>query len=275
MSKLEIGLARARARRASLYSVDSSVDPAQREPERDAEQSDALDLGALTSVRLDPRVLARNRIVTDETTGASDAYKMLRTRVLQRMRDNGWRTLAVTGTSPEEGKSLTAINLSIILARDVGTSVVLADMDLRKPAVHRHLGIRAKSGIGDCLRGVAALEDVALRTEADRLGLLLNERRFSNSSEMLASPQTRRLVDRISRGDGRLAVFDMPPVLASDDVLAFSPHVDAVLLVVAQGRTRHADMAAARDLLQGVNVLGVVLNRSSERVAPYYYYGAR
>ncbi len=163
---------------------------------------------------------------------------MLRTRVLQRMRRNGWSTVAVTSTCPGEGKSLTAINVSISLALDVGTSVVLADLDLRKPSIHRHLGICARYGVGDFLRGTVALESVAVCPGIERLAVLTNDRSFARSSEMLTSPQTANLVRRVKQGEGRIAVFDMPPLLVSDDMLAFAPLVDAVLLVVSQGVTR-------------------------------------
>src|SRR5690606_14904623 len=84
---------------------------------------------SLPRIKLNPRTLHNHRVLTDEDVPAASAYKMLRTRVLQRMRRNGWTTLAVTGTCPDEGKTLTAINLSISLARDLSTSVILVDLD--------------------------------------------------------------------------------------------------------------------------------------------------
>jgi capsular exopolysaccharide synthesis family protein len=234
-----------------------------------------LDIDRLQPVELDPDVLSANRVVTDELSGASAAYKMLRTRVLQRMRRNGWKTLAVTGTCPEEGKSLTAINLAINLARDVGTTAVLVDMDLRKPSINRHLGISWRYGVGDFLRGSVSLQKVAVNPGIDRLAVVLGERPFQNSSEMIASPRTAELVEQVKQGEGRIAIFDMPPILASDDMLAFAPLVDAVLLVLAQGKTKLADLTAAREMLQSMNVVGVVLNQCSDEVAPYYYYGQR
>ena len=292
MSNIEKGLARARAGAASLRSVDSAAAAdvlagmvaggadgvagvvAGGEAvviDRPQAASPWLDVQRLPSVKLDPTVLEWNRIVVDDTSGASAAYKVLRTRVLQRMRRNGWKTLGVTGTCPDEGKSLTAINLSINLARQSGTSVVLVDMDLRKPSIHRHLGIAPKHGIGDHLRGGVPLERVAVRPGLERLGVIVNERSFSNSSEILSSPQVGALVDQVKQGEGRIAVFDLPPVFAGDDVLAFSPMLDALLIVLAQGTTKRTDLVAIRELLQNVNVVGAVLNRSSEEVAPYYY----
>jgi hypothetical protein len=257
MQTLANGFARARSLSAHAAPKEAAAVPAV--PATPADGSGGgLDIGALTRIELDPRTLAHNRVVVDELTPASSAYKMLRTRVLQRMRRNGWTTVA-------------ALNLSISLARNVGTSVVLADVDFRKPSLYRHLGVWPRYGIGDFLRGAAPLEHVAVCPGVERLGVLLNDRPFARSSEMLASPQMENLVQRVKQGEGRIAVFDLPPVLASDDMLAFCPLIDAVLLVVAQGTTRQADIDAARELLQNVNVVGVVLNRSSANVAPYYY----
>jgi capsular exopolysaccharide synthesis family protein len=268
MRNIAKGLAQARAARAAaLRTVEPAV-PANVADEADV---DGLDIALLERVKLEPRVLAQNRVVVDEESQASAAYKMLRTRVLQRMRRNGWKTIAVTSTCAGEGKSLTAVNLSINLARDVGTSVVLVDLDLRKPSIHRHLGIRTKYGIGDYLRGAVTLEQVAICPGLARLGVITNDRSYPNSSELLTSPHTAHLVHRVKQGEDRIVVFDLPPLLVSDDMLAFSPLVDAVLIVLAQGTTRRPDMADARDLLQNINVVGAVLNRSSAQVAPYYY----
>src|SRR5882672_1574349 len=178
MRNLDIGLSKARAG-AALRSVDLEIAPDLAPapahthahtptpvPAPDGmsalPEPKPLDIDRLQLVELDPDVLATNRIVTDELSGASAAYKMLRTRVLQRMRRNNRKTLAVTGTCPEEGKSLTAINLAINLARDVGTTAVLVDMDLRKPSINRHLGISWRYGIGDFLRGTVPLQKVAV-----------------------------------------------------------------------------------------------------------------
>src|SRR5678815_4521235 len=168
MSNIEKGLKRARA---ALHSI-GSPGFAELAPMPDSGSAvvapapasvPAFDIERLEWVQPDVDLLEQNRIVIDERSIASAAYKVLRTRVLQRMRRNGWKTLGVTGTCPDEGKSLTAVNLSINLARQSGTSVVLVDMDLRKPSIHRHLGISPKYGIGDHLRGGVPLEQVAVR----------------------------------------------------------------------------------------------------------------
>lgn len=283
MSNIEKGLRRARA---ALHSIDGagpgvadiaplpdtgSVAVAPAVAPAAPAGSPAFDIERLEWVQPDVELLEQNRIVIDERSVASAAYKVLRTRVLQRMRRNGWKTLAVTGTCPNEGKTLTAINLSINLAWHLTTSVVLVDMDLRSPSIHRYLGIDTRFGLMDYLNGDVPLSRAGVRPGVERLGVILNDRPVANASELLSAPETLELIEQVKRGDDRIAIFDLPPVFAGDDVLAFAPLVDAVLIVLSQGTTKRAALPALRELLQNVNVIGTVLNRSSERVAPYYY----
>lgn len=231
-------------------------------------------LETLKSVALNAARLQENRIIVEgQGSQAGPAYKVLRTRILQLMRSNHWSTLAVTSTAPNEGKTLTAINLSLSFARDVNTTTVLADMDLRKPSVAKYLGILPDHNFNDVVSGNVPLEQALVRPGLDRLGLLLNSVPVPNSSDLLTSPGTTRLVQRLKAGPDRIVVFDMPPLLAGDDVLAFAPHVDALLLVLAEGVTTRESLAAAKELIKGFNVIGTVLNRSSEDTSNHYYYG--
>ena len=277
MSNIEKGLKRARA---ALHSIGGPAGFAEVAPIPDAGSAavapaeagmPAFEIERLEWVQPDVDFLEQNRIVIDERSNASAAYKVLRTRVLQRMRRSGWKTLAVTGTCPNEGKTLTAINLSINLAWHLTTSVVLVDMDLRSPSIHRYLGIDTRFGLMDYLNGDVPLVRAGVRPGIERLGVIMNDRPVANASELLSAPETVGLIEEVKRGDDRIAIFDLPPVFAGDDVLAFAPLVDAVLIVLSQGTTKRTTLVALRELLQNVNVIGTVLNRSSERVAPYYY----
>jgi Mrp family chromosome partitioning ATPase len=276
MSNIEKGLRRARA---ALHSIGGPA-AAELAPMPDSGSAavapapagmPAFEIERLEWVQPDLELLEQNRIVIDERSAASAAYKVLRTRVLQRMRRNGWKTLAVTGTCPNEGKTLTAINLSMNLAWHLTTSVVLVDMDLRSPSVHRYLGIDTRFGLMDYLNGDVPLVRAGVRPGVERLGVILNDRPVANASELLSAPETLAMIDEVKRGDDRIVIFDLPPVFAGDDVLAFAPYVDAVLIVLSQGTTKRTSLPALRELLQNINVIGTVLNRSSERVAPYYY----
>jgi Mrp family chromosome partitioning ATPase len=232
----------------------------------------AIEIDKLRAVALNNALLQENRIIVDaQESPAGPSYKVLRTRLLQLMRTNHWSTLAVTSTSPGEGKTVTAVNLAMSFARDVNTTTVLADFDLRKPSVAKYLGILPDHGVIDVLNGTVPLEQALVSPGLPRLGLLLNAVPTEGSSELLASPGVSKIVRRLRAGPQRIVVFDMPPLLAGDDVLAFAPHVDALLVVVAEGVTTRETLLAAKELVKGFNVVGTVLNRSSEGSANRYY----
>lgn len=225
----------------------------------------------LTRVRLDTDVLHRNHIISPDIEPIiQTSYKMLRTRILQRMRANGWRTLAVTSATQGDGKSVSAINLAISLAGDVNQNVCLVDLDLRHSSIANYLGISPKFGVSDCLENRATPEQTILRTDIDRLVVMPNVRTVVNSSELISSPAMFELATRLTSDPGRIVIYDMPPLLAADDMLAFEPIPDGILLVVAEGITRRTDSMKAYELLENSNVIGTVLNRSDERTASYY-----
>lgn len=218
-------------------------------------------------VSLYPGWLRQNRILTgDVIDGYARAYKVLRTQVSQRMRQQGWRTLAVTSPGPREGKTLTAINLAISLALEANQTVLLVDADLRQPSVHTYFGFDVEYGLRDYLLDAVPLEQILVNPEIRRMVILPGAAPLTNSSEMLSSPVMLRLVQEVKRRyPSRLVIFDLPPVLTSDDVLAFAPYVDAALLVVEEGKTQRDDAARAAELLQAANhnLIGTVLNKSS------------
>lgn len=219
-------------------------------------------------VSLYPGWLRQNRVITADTfDDYARAYKVLRTQVSQRMRAQGWRTLAVTSPGPGEGKTLTAINLSISLALEANQTVLLVDADLRQPSIHTYFGFDAEVGLRDHLQDAVPLERILVHPEIRRLVVLPGGVPLVNSSEMLASPVMLRLVQEVKRRyPSRMVVFDLPPILASDDVLAFAPYVDAALLVVEDGKTEREDAARAAELLQAANhnLIGTVLNKSMQ-----------
>jgi Mrp family chromosome partitioning ATPase len=236
------------------------------------EDSAAIETDKLRSVSLNTALLHDNRIIVDaQESAAGPSYKVLRTRLLQLMRSNHWSTLAVTSTAQGEGKTVTAINLALSFARDVNTTTVLADFDLRRPSVAKYLGVLPDHNLVDVLNGDVPLEQALVSPGLARLGLLLNSVPTENSSELLSSPGVANVVRRLKAGPERIVVFDMPPLLAGDDVLAFAPHIDALLVVVAEGVTTRETLLAAKDLVKGFNVIGTVLNRSSEGSANHYY----
>lgn len=229
----------------------------------------------LSWTRIEPQAMERNRILPEiEDRSAITAYKMLRTRVLQRMRSNNWRTLIVTGAGPGEGKTLTATNLALSIASDVNQSVILIDLDLQRPSIAKYFGLEVEYSIGDYLTGDVNLNDIAYAPEGiERLVVMPNRDPVPNSSELLASPKMRGLTDWLQQqGPETVAIFDMPPVLACDDVLAFSPYADAILLVVSEGTAERSAVSRTMEMIADRDLLGVVLNRSREKGSVSSYY---
>jgi len=222
---------------------------------------------------LDETVLERNCVLPQVADRAAiHAYKFLRTRLLHRLAAKRWRSVAVTSTKPGEGKTLTSINLAVSLSREPNTRVCLADFDLLRPQVAIQMGLDCEWGLDDYLLGDAEPLQVMYGCGSQSLIVIPNKRPFGNSSEMLASARMTDLLKSIETElPNHLVIFDMPP-LTYDDVLSFAPQVDCVLLVIAEGQTERADLTKAKELLEGMKLVGVVLNRSAERASKSYYY---
>lgn len=224
-------------------------------------------------------VMEQSRFVSEiEDSSAIAAYKVLRTRVLQRMRSNNWRSLLVTSTAPGEGKTLTSSNLALSLSRDVNHSVMLVDLDLQRSKVAEYFGfdVEIKHGIGDYLNGKAEIPDIVYAPSGlERLSIIPNREAMEHSSDLLSTPRMKDLTAWIrGQSEQAIVIFDMPPISASDDVLAFCPAVDAVLYVVAEGQTDRTSLQKAMALLGDANILGLVLNKSGELAdtSAYGYY---
>lgn len=216
-------------------------------------------------------VLERNRVIDGAENGpAVTAFRLLRTQVLRTMHKHGWNVLGITSPGSGEGKTLTAVNLAVSMALDVNHTVLLADLDLRRPGVHRYFGLEPGRGLSDFLGADVDLRELLFNPGMPRLVVLPGGVPLLNSSEMLSSPRMAWLAQELrSRYPARIVLFDMPPLLAADDVLAFSPYLDAVLLVVEEGRTSRDDLARARDLLRDIPVIGPVVNKSREKIRVY------
>ena len=225
-------------------------------------------------VELDHKLLQKNRILIDKTNDkANTAYKLLRTQIEQRMLAKDWSTLAVTSASPGQGKSLTSINLAISLARPAHNSVLLVDLDLRRPSIHKYFGYEPEYGISDCLTEDLPVSEILFNPGIERLVIAPGKDSIYDSSELLASPKVGSFVNEIkNRYKSRYVIFDLPPVLATDDAMAFSPYIDAVLLVIEDEVTTKDQLKQTLEMLEGTNIIGTVLNKSKSNSGNYYYY---
>jgi non-specific protein-tyrosine kinase len=195
-----------------------------------------------------------------------DAYRVLRTKILQMCKEKGGNTIMITSAVPGEGKTLNAINLAITLAKEFLQTVLLVDCDLRRQSIHRYLGYKSEKGLIDYLLNDAPISDLITWPGVEKLTVISGGRPICGSCELLGSQRMKELVaDMKSRYPDRYVIFDVPPLLAGADALTFAPLVDHVVVVVREGETSTPNIKKALHMLPKEKVLGLVLNRQQSQ----------
>jgi Mrp family chromosome partitioning ATPase len=220
-----------------------------------------------------PSFLRSMRIVTaDSQVMERIAFDMLRTKLIQKMKQNGWTSLAITSPRPACGKTLVASNLALSLSNQSSCRTVVVDLDLRHPEIARTLGIHHPQSMEEYLTGRIPLESIFLRYR-ENVAVAANGRHVQLAAELLQDPRaasTLRLMKESLAPD--IVIYDMPPMMAFDDVLAFLPNVDCALLVLAAEESTIAEADICEyELAQRTNVLGTVLNKSRYALEKYGY----
>ena len=264
MERIKQALERARAERTGQQPTAVEIDktPTPSAGEIPAEQ---VTYSQTRHMEVSAPELRAKRVVSGfDPCEFTDAYKMLRTQVLQRLNENNWNVLAVTSPGTGEGKTLTALNLAVSLAMEVNYTVLLVDANLRHPSLHENLGLTGSPGLSDYLSKDTPLPELLVHPRGiDHLTILPGGHAMLNSAEMLNSPKMSQLVDELrNRYASRIVIFDLPPVLDAADAMAFAPYVDATLLVVEEGKTKRGEVEHAMELLSGTNIIGTVLNKA-------------
>ncbi|MBR0697791.1 CpsD/CapB family tyrosine-protein kinase [Bradyrhizobium lablabi] len=230
----------------------------------------------MREVRLDPVHLERSRIVAHASSKEQGRYyDMLRTQVLQEMDKKSWQFLAVTSPTAGCGKTVTACNLAMSIARLPERSVLLVDLDLRKPTVAKYLGAEPTDGVMSVLEGRSPLSSAVTQVSVGPTSFLVLSGGVSSSSssEWMASQTMGTLLQTIKREfRSRLVIFDLPPMLLGDDVISILPRMDATLLVAGVGSTSVSDIKECQKHLQRSPVVRVVVNKTAEVTDSYYGY---
>ena len=235
----------------------------------------------LPELTVDKAHLARNRIITaTREDPAHGAFDVLRTRLLQTLSENGWRRVAITSPGKDCGKTFTAANLAISLSRQENTRTLVMDFDMRRPSLHQVMGNHSPGSVGDMLRGMISPETHLHRMGRNpinagrNIAFALNDRPEAYASELLQDPrsaETLRAIDEHYAPD--VVLFDLPPALFYDDVIAARPLFDGVLLVVGGGLTTESEISEVeRRLGDSMPVLGMVLNKAEGTDISRYTY---
>jgi protein-tyrosine kinase len=224
--------------------------------------------------KLNAEHLERNRIVAfNKNDPKSISFDVLRTHILQKMEENGWRTLAITSPTPESGKTVVAINLAMSIAQQTNRSALLVDFDLRRPKVGTYLGIPMDTSVNELLNETAALSDALVNPDIPRMLVLATKNPVTHPAEIFASRKIEEMIKDIrERYESRVVIFDLPPVLIADDVIVLMPHIDCVLLVVANGMSTKREIEDSLRIIPANKLLGTILNKSETEPIPYYYH---
>jgi protein-tyrosine kinase len=228
-------------------------------------------------VKLNPPHLESTRIVSYNPLHESGrSFDMLRTQVLQAMDDSGWQILAVTSPTAGCGKSVTACNLAMSIARLPERAVLLVDLDLHKPKVAEYLGIKAKDGILSVLEGQTGLSNAIVRATTAQYQMLVLPGQVckSGSAEWMASQAMTNVLQALKREfRSYVIILDMPPVLVGDDVISILPQIESVLLITSIGTSTLPDIKECYKHIKSTPIVRVVVNKVSDKTESYYGYG--
>lgn len=202
----------------------------------------------------------------------SEQYRTIRTNLQFAMVDKELESLIVTSSGPEEGKSMTTANLSVVYAQQ-GKKVLLIDADLRKPTVHYTFRLDNLQGLSSILVGESTFEDAISSTDVENLDVISCGPIPPNPSELLGSKRMQAVLEQ-AKTLYDVVIFDTPPVLAVTDAQILANIVDGSLLVIRSNQTEYDAAEKAKELLQSASgkLLGTVLNDRDKKASNHYYY---
>jgi capsular exopolysaccharide synthesis family protein len=254
VSKIQKALEKAKAEQASAA-------PATHAPERERYVVRPTEGG-----HVDPHIVAYHHPHSHLT----ESFRRLKAMIRGMPGGDKLRTITMTSAGKGEGKSTTALNLAVAMCQDFDSRIAIVDADLRRPRVHRLLGMTPRRGLSDVLGGEVLPEDVLITNSIPRLTILPGGRSSRSPAEMLASPRMRQLVEELkSRFD--FVIFDTPPVLTVADAIVLGPMTGGVILVIQAGKVRKKPIQRAVELLHNSKILGFVLNRGDLVLSHYGY----
>ncbi|MBC7931500.1 MAG: CpsD/CapB family tyrosine-protein kinase [Rubrivivax sp.] len=224
----------------------------------------------ISAARVEPHLVA----ITQPRSGHAERFRSLRTRLLHAGERKKMHSFVITSAGAMEGKTLTAINLSWLLAQTDGVSALLIDGDLRNPCVADYLGLDAPSGLSEVLAGEATLEESIVRLEPAGLHLLPGGTARDDVAEILSGPKFHAVLREASRMFDYV-IIDAPPLGIFTDAAVLINRADGALIVARAGKTRCAALERLLEPLPRERILGVILNGSDEQMTEQNYYYRR
>jgi exopolysaccharide/PEP-CTERM locus tyrosine autokinase len=203
--------------------------------------------------------------ITSPYSATAEEYRKLKESLIKESKKEGFsNAVLVTSANPQEGKTVTTLNLAISLAQEYDYTVLVVDADLRAPSCHRYLGIEAGLGLSDCLQGKATCSEALIRTDIGRLVLLPAGPPVANPVELISSNKMRQLVQELKhRYPDRFILIDSPPAKLFAETRFLASMTDGTLIVVREGETSLDDLTEVTQALDN-RIIGVVYNNARE-----------
>lgn len=224
------------------------------------------------SIKLNLDKLAKNRcICAFPNSPETEYYRILWANIKQHSIKHNWKTIMITSAYSREGKTLTAINLAITIAKEFNQNALLVDCDLKGQRIHRYLDYPSERGIINHLVDDYPIKDLIVWPGIHKLYLISGGRAVVNSAELLGSSKMKAFVLELKNlNGGGYIIFDAPPVIGWADIIAFAPLADCILMVVEEGRTSVQDVKNALEMIPNEKFLGYILNRRKMPTNGYY-----
>jgi len=230
---------------------------------------------ALAPFKFNRAQLKRNRVVAGESGRDAAPYDLLRTKIINQAQTNGWRRVAIVSPDIGAGKTTTMANLAFSFERQRDMHVLCLDFDLRRPSLHKVLAQITDHSMADVLDGHVRFSEHGLRL-GERVAFGLNNGPAPNPSELLMSQASRDVLNGLEEDYNQdLTLFDLSPLNAGDDNIAFLQNVDcAVIIIAAESTSMSRIDQAERQVAELTNVMGIVLNkcRYTSAAEGYDYY---
>ncbi len=262
MERIQEALAKARAQRQQTTAAPRNEPTAIPEPAPVAAKPVEQAWETLAPFKFNRSLLKHNRVISAEGGHEAAPYDVLRTKIIHQAQMNDWRRVAIVSADTGAGKSTTLANLAFSFERQRDMRVICIDFDLRRPTLHKILEQKSDHSMPDVLNGHVRFSEHGVRL-GNRVAFGFNNAPAANPSEILMSKETREALATIEQDYAPdLMFFDIPPLNASDDNIAFLQNVDCAVIVAAAESTKMSCIDnAERQVAELTNVMGILLNK--------------
>lgn len=226
-------------------------------------------LKSVSDSNIDPHIVT----YFDPKSPITEQYRRLREHLKTIAQKDKLKTIAITSSVPNEGKTLTSLNLAVALTKDIDCkNVLLVDCDLRRGSIESSIGMESKVGLSDYLRLNAEAENIICKTKIKKLSIIPKGKITDDSADLLASLKMKELLKKLKEKFD-IVILDTTPAIAVADAAIVCSQADGTIMVIRVGKTQRGIVKHAAEILtqSKVNLLGYVLTHIEYPIPEYIY----